>query len=245
MAEINLLEKSHPQNLNRKIEGGWRTEKNKIIAKRYDFDFFDGDRVNGYGGYYYDGRWKHVVKKLQELYRIDSKSSVLDIGCAKGFLLYDLQEMIPGIKIAGIDISDYALRNAMQGYGAYQKKQLGVSDEEANKLEKIAREKILPSIIKGNADNLPWVEGTFDLILSINTTHNLPEDKIVKSINEMKRVSKDPKKMFIQVDAYRNKEEFDRMQNWVLTAETMKSVEGWLEFFKKNDYSGDYFWTII
>ena len=99
MKKINLLE-SFPTS-KRKVEKGWKTEENKVIAKRFDREFFDGDRINGYGGYYYDGRWRGVVKKLEELYGIDPDSAVLDIGCAKGFLLYDLQDMIPTLKLLG------------------------------------------------------------------------------------------------------------------------------------------------
>jgi len=243
MGEINLLE-SFPY-CERKVEKGWKTEENKKIAKRFDKEFFDGDRVNGYGGFYYDGRWRGVVKKLQELYDINSESAVLDIGCAKGFLLYDLQDMRPGIKVAGIDISDYALNNAMGGYGKYLENKNGVEQEKASLLEEKAKRKILPHMIKGSAERLPWPDNSFDVVLSINTTHNLPEDKIKQSIQEMNRVCRTPENMFIQVDGYKTPEEKQRMDNWVLTAETMKSVDGWLDLFNEVGYKGDYFWTTV
>lgn len=247
MREINLLE-SNPKP-KRTIEPGWRTEKNKEIAKLYGKEFFDGDRVNGYGGYYYDGRWKKVVKKLQELYGINSKTSILDIGCGKGFLLYDLQDLIPGIKVAGIDISKYALNKAIDGYGKYITENQPQPDENQpinpEELEKTAKEKILPFLIKGSADKLPWPDNSFDVVLSINTIHNLSEERCREAIREMIRVCKPQGSMFIQVDAYRTAEDKERMLQWVLTAETVKSVEGWKEFFKEEGYDGDCYWTIV
>ena len=239
MNEINLFESlSKPK---RKVEKGLRTEENKRIAKQYGADFFDGDRNNGYGGYYYDGRWKLAVKKLQEVYGIDSSSSVLDIGCAKGFLLHDLQEIIPGIKVAGIDISKYAINKAMDGYSRYLQKQ-GKEEAEANILENKARESLLPHMILESADKLPWADNSFDVVISINTAHNFPEQKCREAIKEMVRVCKDKKKMVISVDAYRTEEERERMNNWVLTAETVKSVDDWLKLYKEEGYRGDYFW---
>jgi SAM-dependent methyltransferase len=248
MAEINILD-SFPK-AQRKVED--RTEKNKLIARRYDKEFFDGDRINGYGGYYYDGRWKTVVKKLQEVYGINSDSAVLDIGCAKGFLLYDLQDMIPGIRVAGLDISEYALNHALDGFGNYMEKQGRKNGKELEgkissilDIEETARQKILPFMIKGSADKLPYVNDSFDVVLSINTTHNLPRDKFKIALEEMARVCRNKRKMFLQVDAYRNPEEKARMEKWALTADTFMSAENWLEFFKECNYKGDYFWTVV
>ena len=241
MREINLLD-SYP-NPDRKVEKGWRTEKNKKISKRFDKEFFDGDRINGYGGYYYDGRWKKIVKKLKEVYGINSNSSVLDIGCGKGFLLYDLQDMIPGIKVAGLDISNYAINKAMDGYGRFKKKK-GYNGN-IKKIEKKAREKITPFMIEGSADKLPYPDNSFDVVLSINTAHNLPRKRCAKAISEMLRVSKNKKAMFIQLDSWRNKQEKQRMDWWGLTCKTLMGREDWLKFLKKNGYKGDVFWTII
>jgi len=243
MRKINLFEKSHPK-IKRKIEPGWRKEENKIIAKRYDKEFFDGERVNGYGGYYYDGRWRHVVELMKKLYDLDKESAVLDIGCAKGFLLFDLQDMVSGIKVAGLDISEYALNHAMDGYAKYKIKE-GVKKETSKGLEEKARRDILPFMIKGSADELPWPDKSFDVVLAINTLHNLPEERCRRAIKEMLRVGRNPKKMFVQVDAYSSPEEKEIMKNWVLTGETMMHVDDWIKFFKNSGYEGDYFWTII
>nr|QBM01191.1 hypothetical protein [uncultured archaeon] len=245
MREINLLEKSHPQPTKRRIEPGWRTAENKIIARRYDKEFFDGDRVNGYGGYYYDGRWRYVAEELKKLYGINNNSAVLDIGCAKGFLLYDLQDMIPGIKVAGIDISEYAINKAVDGYANFLIKNQSLSEEKAREKEEETRKKVLPHMIVGNCEKLPWPDNSFDVVLSINTTHNLPIEKCKKAIQEMIRVCKNKKSMFIQVDAYRTPEEKQRMRDWILTGEVLMSVDEWIEFFKKCGYGGDYYWTIF
>ncbi len=241
MAEVNLRE-SFPK-IERRVEKGWKTEENKRIAKQYGRDFFDGDRINGYGGYYYDGRWRSVVEKLKELYHINHESSVLDIGCAKGFLLFDLQEMLPGIKVAGIDISRYAVNKAMDGYANCLIKQ-GYKEEEAKSLEKRARRTVLPHMIIGSAESLPWPDESFDFVLSITTLHNLAEDKMKKAIQEMNRVCRNSRNMFIEIDSYRTLEEKERMENWVLTAETVKSVDEWLKFFDECEYKGDYYWMI-
>ncbi|MAG02082.1 methyltransferase type 11 [Candidatus Pacearchaeota archaeon] len=227
MEYLDLLEA--PKKEKRIVTPDYRNEENRRIAREYGRDFFDGDRVNGYGGYKYDGRWKKVAKKIKEEYGINPGDAVLEIGCAKGFLLHDLQEEIPGVRVAGIDVSEYAANNTMDGI---------------ENLE-IARKKVLPHIIIGNAKTLPWPDNTFDLVININTLHNLNEEDASICIKEMIRVSRDPKKMFIQVDAYTNEEEKTRMENWVLTAETMKSDREWIDFLNKNGYKGNYFWTIV
>ncbi|MFH1358702.1 MAG: class I SAM-dependent methyltransferase [archaeon] len=242
MREINLLE-SNPA-IKRKVEAGWRTDENKEIAKRFDREFFDGDRINGYGGYYYDGRWKKVVKKLQELYNINSESSVLDVGCGKGFLLFDLQDLIPGIMVGGLEISDYALNKSMDKYGEYAVRE-GIETGEVLEIERKARNKVLPFLIKGSAEKLPWPDNSFDVVLSINTIHNLHEEECKTAIKEMIRVCKPGGHMFIQVDSYVTAEDKERMDNWILTAETVKSVEEWKDFFKEAGYDGDYYWTIV
>jgi len=246
MREINILEKSHPQ-IKRNTEQGFRTQENKKIAKLYGKDFFDGDRANGYGGYYYDGRWKKVVEALKKLYGINENSSVLDIGCAKGFLLFDLQEMIPGIRVAGLDISEYVLNKAMDRYGRWFIENNPMNNNyswEADIIEQKSKNKVLPFMIKGSANKLPWPDNSFDTVISINTIHNLPIGECKKAIKEIMRVCKPNGHKFITVDAYRNQEEKERMDKWVLTAETVMSVNEWIEFFKDANYNGDYYWFI-
>ena len=185
------------------------------IVRQFGKEFFDGDRENGYGGYYYNSRyWEPVVPLLQKHYGLTEKSKVLDVGCAKGFLLYDLTRLIPGITVAGLDISQYAIDNS--------------------------KEDVQPFLKVGDAAKLPYENDSFDLVLSINTVHNLNEEGCRRSLLEIERVGRKDK--FITVDAYRNKEEKDRMDIWNLTAQTYMSVDEWKVFFEDIGYSGDYYW---
>ena len=194
-----------------------KTEHDREIARKFEKDFFDGDRKNGYGGFSYNSKfWQPVIPTFRNYWNLDSSSSVLDVGCAKGFMLYDLKKNIPGIKVNGIDISEYAIENSLK--------------------------EIKEDLIVGNATNLPYEDNSFDVVISINTVHNLDIENCAKALKEIQRVSK--KYSFITVDAYRNDKEKELMYAWNLTAKTIMSVEGWLNFFDKNDYKGDYFWFI-
>ena len=118
------------------------------LAKKFDFDYWDGDRRICYGGYkYIPGRWEKVAKEMISYYGLNPKSKILDIGCGKGYLLYEFIKLIPEIKIFGLDISEYALNNC--------------KDEISNSLK------------LGNAANLPYESNFFDLVISINTLHCL------------------------------------------------------------------------
>ena len=192
-------------------------EDRRKVARRFDKEFFDGDRKNGYGGYYYDGRWKPVVKRIIDHYGLTPRSSVLDIGCAKGFMLRDFVEALPGIRVAGIDISQYAIENT----------------------EKIVK----PYVRVGNAVDLPYPDKSFDLAISINVVHNLNLEDCKKAIREMMRVSKRFK--YIQVDSFRNEKEEQNLKNWYLTATLILGTEEWKAIFKEVRYDGEYYWTII
>lgn len=194
-----------------------KSEKDREIARRFDKEFFDGDRKHGYGGFSYNPRfWQPVVPTFQEYWKLNINSSILDVGCAKGFMLFDFIKLIPGIKVSGIDISNYAIENAVP--------------------------EIQEKLFVANAKDLPFEDNTFDYVISINTIHNLNKSDCALALKEIQRVSR--KNSFITVDAYRNKEEKERMYAWNLTAKTILSVEEWKEFFLLNGYKGDYFWFI-
>lgn len=216
MAEINLLN-TYP-NIHRDVEGRFKlvTEEHHKIARQFGKEFFDGDRLMGYGGYKYDGRWVKVVEKFRDYYDLTAESSVLDVGCAKGFMLHDFMQVIPGIKVAGIDISQYAIDNAM--------------------------ESVKPFVGVDNAKDLPFADKSFDLVISITTIHNLPLEECKQAIREVQRVAK--KHAFITVDAYHNAEEQRRMEMWNLTALTFMSVDNWKQLFAECGYTGDYYWFI-
>jgi len=215
--EIDLLV-NYPKP-NRKVEerGAEKTPEDRALARQFGKEFFDGDRRNGYGGFSYNPRfWQPVVPTFTEHFKLTKNSSLLDIGCAKGFMLHDLAEMIPGIKVQGIDISEYAISNAI--------------------------EDMKPFVQVGNAISLPFPDKSFDVIISITTIHNLDLEDCVTAVREIERVCKG--KSFITLDAYRNAAEKERMFAWNLTAKTVMHVDEWKQFFKDVGYTGDYYWFI-
>ena len=215
--EINLLENyPHTQ---RDISGRLicKTKEDQKIACQFGKEFFDGLRNHGYGGFYYNARfWKNVVPAFQQHWNLINGDSVLDIGCAKGFMIYDMQLLIQGLQVSGIDISEYAIDNAK---------------EEVKNFCKVA-----------NATDLPFADKSIDVSISITTLHNLEEKELVRALLEIERVTK--RGSFITLDAYRNNEERDRMEAWNLTAKTVMHVDEWKSFFSEFDYSGDYYWFI-
>jgi len=182
------------------------------IAKRYDRDYWDGDRKFGYGGFRYDGRWMKVVQAIVQHYGIKPGDKILDVGCGKGFLLHDFTEVVPGAEIQGIDISEYAIDNA--------------------------QEEIKPFLQTGNAIALPFEDKSFDLVVSINTIHNLYCYDVVKALKEIERVGRRHK--YIVVESYRNEQEKVNMMYWVLTGECFFAPQEWEWFFNLAGYSGDH-----
>ena len=215
--EIDLLVNYPKAKRNVEARGQEKTEADRAIARKFGKEFFDGDRSHGYGGFSYNSRfWTPVVPTFKEHFSLSSESSLLDIGCAKGFMLHDIAEEISGITLKGIDISEYAIANAIEG--------------------------IKPNIQVADARELPFEDNSFDVVISINTVHNLEKDELAIALQEIERVSKG--KSFITVDAYNSEEEKERMYAWNLTAKTIMSVDEWVNFFEEVGYSGDYYWFI-
>ncbi len=215
--EIDLLV-NYPKtkrNLDERLAS--KTEADRAVARQFGREFFDGDRNHGYGGFKYFPRfWQPVIPTFQQYWGLDQNSSILDVGCAKGFMMHDFTQLIPGITIKGIDISEYAIECAI--------------------------EDMKPHVQVANAAKLPFESKSFDFTISINTVHNLERDECAKALQEIERVSR--KGSFITVDAYRNAQEKERMYAWNLTAKTIMSVDEWVQFFKEIGYTGDYFWFI-
>ena len=213
--EINLLKKYPKTKRALSKRGNEKTEEDRIIARRFDKEFFDGDRKNGYGGYYYNSKfWTEVVKDLNNFYKLKNGSKILDIGCGKGFMLFDFMKLNPNFVLEGIDISDYAITNAVP---------------EVKKFLKV-----------GDAKSLPYEDNSFDLVISINTTHNLEINQCKKALSEMERVSRKDK--YLIVDAYSNEIEKDRIFAWNLTAKTILSTNEWISLFEEAGYTGHYYW---
>ena len=215
--EIDLLANYPRAKRNLDERSQEKTAEDRALARQFGMEFFDGDRRNGYGGFNYNPRfWQPVVPTFQKRYGLTGESSLLDVGCAKGFMLKDFVELIPGITVAGIDVSRYAIENAVDGMETF----VQVAD----------------------ARHLPFEDDSFDLVVSVNTIHNLERDEVVDSLREIQRVSR--RWSFVVVDAYRNAMEKDRIDAWNLTALTVLSTDDWVGLFNEAGYTGDYFWFI-
>lgn len=215
--EVDLLVNYPKSKRNVEDRGQSKTEEDRAIARRFGKEFFDGDRSQGYGGFNYMSRfWQPVVPTLQQHFGLDASSSVLDVGCAKGFMLHDMTVLIPGITVKGIDVSDYAITHAI--------------------------EDMRPHVQVADGRALPFDDRAFDVVISINTVHNLGREECGLALREIQRVSRG--KSYVTVDAYRSDEEKKRMFAWNLTAQTIMHVDEWKAFFAEVGYTGDYYWFI-
>lgn len=214
MAYIDFIKQVHTRTKRDYI--GRVTEADKAecaqLAKQFGYDFFDGDRKYGYGGYQYDGRWKSVAEKMAEHYQLKAGQRVLDIGCGKAHLLYELRKAVPGLEVTGLDVSEYAITHTL--------------------------EDIQPFLMKGEAQNLPFEENTFDLVISLNTLHNLRVYDLQKAIRDIERISK--KNSYIVVESWRNERERVNMLYWQLTCASFYAVDEWEYLYKTWGYTGDY-----
>ena len=215
--EIDLM-RFYPQSKGRLNERPIIVEEDRVISRKFGLDYFDGDRKHGYGGFSYHPRfWTDTVKLFASHYGLSQDAHILDVGCAKGFMLKDFKKLLPKSNLAGIDISDYAIEHA----------DLEVKD----------------FVCVGNASQLPYKDKHFDLVISINTLHNLDREGCISTLSEIERVSKG--NSFVMVDGWENENERVALQSWVLTARTMMSKTDWIGLFKEAGYSGDYwFWTV-
>lgn len=213
--EVDLLKNYPKTKRDVTARGALKTEEDRKIARGFGKEFFDGDRKTGYGGFSYHPRfWQPVIPTIQEHFGLNSQSKVLDVGCAKGFMLHDMREIIPGIDVFGVDISEYAIENAHPS--------------------------IKPFVQVADCRSLPFPDKSFDLVISINTIHNLEGKDLEVALKEIQRVSR--KHSFLTVDAYRNEEEKELMYAWNLTAKTILHVDEWKVLFDKIGYTGDYYW---
>ena len=216
--EINLLD-LYPR-CKRPIDERGRlvTEEHRAAARQFGKEYFDGDRLTGYGGYTYHRRfWTETVKRFRDHYRLAHDARVLDVGCAKGFMMYDFKRLLPDLDIHGVDISRYAYDNA--------------------------KEEVKPYIRVGNAKDMPFDDDSFDLVISINTVHNLPLEECKQALREMQRVTR--KDAYVVVDAWRNEAERERLLKWNLTALTHMHVDDWKTLFEEVGCTSDYWWFII
>lgn len=182
------------------------------LAKQWGYDYWDGDRRVNYGGYkYIPGRWAPVAKMMIEHYGLKAGSKVLDIGCGKGFQMFELTQVLPGLQVQGLDISTYAIEHAHADV-----KQL---------------------IKQGTAAKLPYGDQEFDLVFSINTLHNLPNRDLDAALRELERVGKEK---YLCVESYRNETEKANLLYWQVTCEQFNSPDDWMWWFEETGYSGDH-----
>ena len=184
-----------------------------LKAKEYEADYWDGDRRYGYGGYkYLAGRWKPVAEALIKNYDLTNDSSVLDVGCGKAYLLYEMKLLLPGLKIAGFDISKH-----------------GISE---------SKEEIRESLFIHRAqDKYPFKDNQFDLVISLGCLHNLKIFELAAAIKEIERVAKNS---YLMLESYRNEQELFNLQCWALTCESFFTPDEWKWIYDHFGYSGDY-----
>ncbi|MBS3132507.1 class I SAM-dependent methyltransferase [Candidatus Woesearchaeota archaeon] len=182
------------------------------ISRKYGREYWDGDRRYGYGGYRYDGRWETVAKKLIEAYNLQENAKILDVGCGKAFLLYEFKKLLPKCEVKGFDISEYAIKNA--------------------------KEEVKSSLFVHRAQE-PYGFGDkeFDLVISLNTLHNLTLPELQTALSEIERVGRNK---YVTMESYRNELELFNLECWALTAESFFRPEEWVWLFERLGYTGDY-----
>lgn len=194
------------------VSPGLRTIQNRIVASYRGAEFYDGQRSNGYGGLVQDGRWEPIVKAMVERYSLGAKSSVLQIGCDKGFLLYSLLKLYPDMKVRGIEVSEYAIGCAAP---------------------------LVRSFIQKNCfQKLPFIDGEFDFVIAIGPVYSLNLPDAIDCLKEIQRVGKG--KSFITLGAYETEEDFRLFRYWTLLGCTILSKDDWVEVLKHAGYTGDY-----
>jgi len=217
MAYIDLMSTIHKSTqrdyLARVNDLDYPKAKAASLAKQWGFDYWDGDRKICYGGYrYMPGRWEKLAREMATHYGIKPGDRILDVGCGKGFLLYDFTKIIPGIKVYGLDISEYAIENS--------------------------KEEIKNNLLVGNATDLPFEDNEFDFVYSITTLHNLHCYDLDKALREIERVGK--KNKYICVESYRNEVEKANLLYWQVTCEAFNTPTEWEWWFENTGYTGDH-----
>lgn len=211
---IDLLSDLHGRTKRNYLERVTRHDKAQLtdIAEQYGAAYWDGDRSVGFGGYQYDGRWEPIARELRKLCGLTTGSRVLDVGCGKGYLLYELLRAVPGIRVDGIDISPYAVENGKQ--------------------------EVRPNLVVGSAAALPFDDKTFDLVVSMTVLDNLHIGDLWSALHEIERVGRGAK--YINVQSWRNSREKANLLLWQVAMNSFYSVVDWEWIYRECGYSGDY-----
>ena len=215
MTEINLVQSLHASTKRNYVQRVVEHDKaeSAAVARQWGHDYWDGERRYGYGGYHYDGRWRPLAQALIDRYGIRAGMSVLDVGCGKGYLLYEFTQLVPDLKIAGIDISRYGIDNA--------------------------KEEVQPFLKVGSAVELPYPDHSFDLVVSLGVLHNLPLEDVFRAVPEIERVGRGASK-YLMVELFRNEREKANLLYWQLTCLSFHSPESWAWIYNRCGYTGDH-----
>jgi SAM-dependent methyltransferase len=215
MARIDLVQSQHAsvkRDYRQRVMDHDKAEC-AIVARRFEEDYWDGDRRYGYGGYRYDGRWRPLAETLAERYALKAGERLLDVGCGKAFLLYELSQVVPGLEVFGLDISQWGLSHA--------------------------RPEMQGALVRGDARALPFADESFDCVISLGTLHNLGIEHVGAALGEMQRVCPGPRKYFM-VESWRNEAEKANLLYWQLTCMSFHTPEGWAFLADQAGYVGDH-----
>ena len=214
MAYIDFLGPLHRRTERDYLERVTRHDKAEcaVVARRFGREYWDGERQYGYGGYLYDGRWLPVAEAMARHYGLRAGMRVLDVGCGKAHLLYELTRVVPGLEVKGIDGSRYAVDHAPQ--------------------------QLRPRLEVALAQELPFEERAFDLVLSINTLHNLYVHDLERALREIERVGRGA--AYVVVESYRDEAEKANLLYWQLTCECFFTPAEWEWLFERFGYAGDH-----
>jgi ubiquinone/menaquinone biosynthesis C-methylase UbiE len=215
--EINLLDRLPKSKRNVAARGAAKTPEIIAKSREYGFEYFDGPREYGYGGFRYDGRWIPIAEDIVRHFGLKAGDRVLDVGCAKGFVVKDLMKVCPGLEAFGLEISEYALMHC--------------------------EPEVIGRLHLGNAIRLPFPDNSFAAVLCVNTVHNLERPDVLTALREIERLA--PGRGYVQVDSYRTPEQKEIFESWVLTAKYHDYPQGWIETFREAGYTGDYYWTVV
>jgi ubiquinone/menaquinone biosynthesis C-methylase UbiE len=214
MTYVDFLTKVHTSTRRDYLQRVLEHDKAEVaeVATQFGRDYWDGARQYAYGGHRYDGRWRPVAEAMTAHYKLQPGASILDVGCGKAFLLYEFTQVLPGARVAGLDVSEYAIEHA--------------------------RPEVKPFLRVGTAASLPYADGEFDFVFSINTLHNLYLYDLWSALREIERVGRGAK--HITIEAYRSEREKVNLLYWQLTCRAFHTPREWEWLFEKTGYSGDY-----
>ncbi|PWC97415.1 class I SAM-dependent methyltransferase [Azospirillum sp. TSO5] len=215
MARIDFIQSLHASTKRNYVQRVVENDKAECaeVARRFGADYWDGDRRYGYGGYRYDGRWRPVAEKIAAHYGLRTGDRLLDVGCGKGYLLYELTQVVPGLIVAGLDTSEYAIDHA--------------------------KEEVRPFLQAGDCRDLPYGDGAFDVVISLGTLHNLPVEGVFAALGEMQRVCPGDRKYFM-VESFRDEREKANLLYWQLTCLSFHGPESWAWIASQAGYTGDH-----